>query len=118
MNRVKPHRMAKGLTQEALAKKTGVNRSTLSAIENGRIEPGVSTAVRIARVLGVNVETLFPVTPIRKEGTKMADRRAGKVPHVKTKGGGIAPRARNQDGSWRKKRADAGKPRPATRKAK
>jgi len=39
----------------------------------------------------------------------MADRRAGKVPHVKTKGGGTAPRSRNQDGTWRKKRSDAGK---------
>jgi hypothetical protein len=42
-------------------------------------------------------------------GTTMADRRAGKVPHVKTKGGGTAPRARNKDGAWRKKRSDAKK---------
>ena len=41
--------------------------------------------------------------------TAMADRRAGKVPHVKTAGGGKAPRARNQDGAWRKKRSDTGK---------
>ena len=36
------------------------------------------------------------------------DRRAGKknVPHV-----GKVPRSRNNDGSWRKKRSDAGKPR-------
>lgn len=40
----------------------------------------------------------------------MADRRAGRVPHVKTKGGGTAPRDRNKDGSWRKKRSGAGKP--------
>lgn len=33
-----------------------------------------------------------------------ADRRAGRIPHV-----GKEPRARNQDGSWRKKRSDAGK---------
>jgi hypothetical protein len=39
----------------------------------------------------------------------MADGRPCKVPHVKLKGGGTAPRARNQDGSWRKKRSDAGK---------
>lgn len=40
--------------------------------------------------------------------TKMtADRRAGKgIPHV-----GKQPRDRNNDGSWRKKRSDAGKPR-------
>ena len=36
----------------------------------------------------------------------MTDRRAGKrnAPHV-----GRQPRSRNQDGSWRKKRSDAGK---------
>lgn len=34
------------------------------------------------------------------------DRRAGKgIPHV-----GKLPRSRNKDGSWRKKREDAGKP--------
>ena len=34
-----------------------------------------------------------------------ADRRAGKdIPHV-----GKQPRSRNKDGSWRKKRYDAGK---------
>jgi hypothetical protein len=43
------------------------------------------------------------------EGSAMADRRAGKVPHVKTMGGGTAPRARTQTGAWRKKRSDAGK---------
>ncbi len=37
-----------------------------------------------------------------------ADRRAGKgIPHV-----GKQPRSRNEDGTWRKKRSDAGKPRP------
>ncbi len=40
----------------------------------------------------------------------MADRRAGKVPHVPSKGG-AQPRARNNNGQWRKKRSDAGKPR-------
>lgn len=32
-----------------------------------------------------------------------ADRRAGRIPHV-----GKEPRSRNKDGSWRKKRGDAG----------
>lgn len=41
----------------------------------------------------------------------MADRRAGRVPHVRDEGGGEQPRARNKDGTWRKKRSDAGKPR-------
>ena len=38
----------------------------------------------------------------------MADRRAGKVPHVRGPGGGRIPRTRNKDGRWRKKRSDAG----------
>ena len=41
----------------------------------------------------------------------MADRRAGRVPHVPEQGGGKQPRSRNKDGSWRKKRSDAQKPR-------
>lgn len=41
----------------------------------------------------------------------MTDRRAGRVPHVSSPGGGKQPRARRQDGAWRKKRSDAGKPR-------
>ena len=41
----------------------------------------------------------------------MADRRAGRVPHVPSPGGGKQPRSRNNDGSWRKKRSDAGKKR-------
>lgn len=42
---------------------------------------------------------------VRAEMT--ADRRAGRgIPHV-----GKQPRDRNKDGSWRRKRSDAGKPR-------
>ena len=39
----------------------------------------------------------------------MADRRAGRVPHVPSPGGGRQPRARTQGGQWRRKRSDAGK---------
>ena len=41
----------------------------------------------------------------------VADRRAGKGPYVRDEGGGTQPRSRNQDGSWRAKRSDAGKSR-------
>ncbi len=42
--------------------------------------------------------------PFSKERKKRPDRRAGNVPHV-----GNVPRARTQDGNWRRKRDDAGK---------
>jgi len=43
----------------------------------------------------------------------MADRRAGprQGPYVPSPGGGKEPRSRNQDGTWRAKRSDAGKSR-------
>lgn len=41
----------------------------------------------------------------------MADRRSGKVPHVREQGGGSQPRSRNKNGQWRGKRSDAGKKR-------
>jgi hypothetical protein len=43
----------------------------------------------------------------------MADRRAGRKqgPYVPSPGGGIQPRDRNKDGTWRQKRSDA-KPTP------
>jgi hypothetical protein len=50
----------------------------------------------------------------------MADRRAGSKqgPYVPSPGGGIQPRSRNQDGTWRKKRSDADKPRKPKGKGK
>jgi hypothetical protein len=48
-----------------------------------------------------------------KEVIKLADRRAGprQGPYVPSPGGGKQPRSRNEDGTWRKKRIDAGRPR-------
>ncbi len=48
-----------------------------------------------------------------KEAVSMADRRAGprQGPYVPSPGGGKEPRSRNQDGTWRAKHSDAGKPR-------
>jgi hypothetical protein len=51
-------------------------------------------------------EAMFTV-----EGGEMADRRAGphQGPYVPSPKGGVEPRSRNKDGSWRKKRDDAKK---------
>jgi hypothetical protein len=47
----------------------------------------------------------------------MADRRAGahQGPYVPSERGGVEPRARNQDGTWRKKRSDAGHAKGSTK---
>ena len=47
------------MTQEELAKRVGVSRQTVVAIEGGTYNPSVSLAIRIARVFGISVEEAF-----------------------------------------------------------
>ena len=47
------------MTQEELAKKVGVSRQTIIAIEKGRYTPSVYLALKIARVLNKKVEEIF-----------------------------------------------------------
>jgi molybdate-binding protein/DNA-binding XRE family transcriptional regulator len=56
-----------GWSQEDLAKRAGVARSSVSAIEGRRFIPSVTTAVRIARALGCTVEDLFADLPISSQ---------------------------------------------------
>ena len=48
-----------GLTQQALADRTGLAKSTIARIELGVHRPSVTVALAIARELGESVETLF-----------------------------------------------------------
>ncbi|MGH7923531.1 MAG: substrate-binding domain-containing protein [Candidatus Binatus sp.] len=52
-------RMARDLTQTELARRAGISRQALGAIESGAYHPGVAIAIRLARELGESVETLF-----------------------------------------------------------
>ena len=58
-NRVRELREAKGLTQEQLAKKMGVSRQTIISIENGRYNPSLILAHRIACEFGKHIEDIF-----------------------------------------------------------
>ena len=56
------------LTQTALAELTGIPQSTISAIENGRVNLGVERAKVIARALRVHPAVLvFPGWDVRRE---------------------------------------------------
>ncbi len=46
-------------TQAQLAAAVGVSRQAIIAIENGKYEPGLSLAFRIARAFGKSVEEVF-----------------------------------------------------------
>jgi transcriptional regulator with XRE-family HTH domain len=51
-------RQARGLSQEALAKKTGLNRVTLARLERALHPPNLDTLDRIARALRVKLADL------------------------------------------------------------
>lgn len=59
-NRIRALRLAAGeLTQAELARRIGVTRQTVIAIEQGRYSPSLEVAFRIARELGVALEEVF-----------------------------------------------------------
>ncbi len=58
-NRLKDIRLAKGITQEALADRVGVTRQTIIAIEKAKFVPSVKLALEIASALDVAIDFLF-----------------------------------------------------------
>lgn len=58
-NRLKVYRAMHNLTQEELAKKLGVTRQTIIAIEKGKYDPSLELAFKIARFFGVRIEDIF-----------------------------------------------------------
>ncbi len=60
-NRLKIERAVYGLTQAELAKRVGVSRQTIHAIERGKYNPSVVLAIKIARVFKKPVEEIFLV---------------------------------------------------------
>ena len=58
--RIKEVREQKKMTQEQLAEKSGVSRTTISGLENGKERTTTTkTLMNIARALGVSIDSLF-----------------------------------------------------------
>lgn len=57
--RVRQRRIACAMKQGELSRITGVGRSTISDLENGKSEPGIITALLIAKALHCRVEDIF-----------------------------------------------------------
>ncbi|WP_058047738.1 helix-turn-helix transcriptional regulator [Streptomyces roseifaciens] len=60
-NEVRRLRGLQGLSQQALGAALGVSRQTVNAIEQGRYDPSLPLAIRIARHFGLAVEEIFHV---------------------------------------------------------
>lgn len=57
--KMKAARAALDLSQDELAKKTGVTRQTISAVENGDYNPTINLCIAICRALGKTLDELF-----------------------------------------------------------
>ena len=58
-NRLKIARAELNITQEELAKRIGVSRQTINAVESGRYVPSTVLALKMAQVFGKSVEEIF-----------------------------------------------------------
>ena len=58
-NRLEEIRKAKGITQEELAYALEVSRQTVGSLENGRYNPSIILAFKIARFFNVSIEEVF-----------------------------------------------------------
>ncbi|MTD31870.1 helix-turn-helix transcriptional regulator [Planomicrobium sp. YIM 101495] len=58
-NRVRELRAKYKLTQDELAKRTGVTRQTIVSLEKGSYTPSLLLAMNIAEVLGERIEEIF-----------------------------------------------------------
>ena len=58
-NIVKQLRKQAGLRQEDMAKELGVSRQTIIAIENDKYNPTLELAMKMARLLKLNVDEIF-----------------------------------------------------------
>lgn len=59
-NQIRRMRFEHGeMTQEDLAKRAGVTRQTIIALESAKYSPSLPLAIRLARIFKVSVEELF-----------------------------------------------------------
>ncbi len=63
------------MTQEDLARRVGVSRQTIVAVERGSYDPSVSLAIRIARVFAVPVEEVFILHQDEDQGSSLRGRK-------------------------------------------
>lgn len=58
-NRIVEIRNSKGIKQDELAKAMGVSRQTISSLENGRYDPSIQLAFKLAKYFGMKIEEVF-----------------------------------------------------------
>jgi putative transcriptional regulator len=58
-SRLRELRAEREWSQAELAERLGVSRQTVNAVENGKYDPGLPLAFKIARLFGLPIEAIF-----------------------------------------------------------
>ena len=58
-NKIEAIRKEQGILQEEFANAMGVSRQTISSLENGRYNPSILLAHKIAKFFGMTIEEVF-----------------------------------------------------------
>ena len=58
-NKIEEIRKCRGILQEDFAKAMGVSRQTISSLENGRYNPSILLAHKIAKYFDLTIEDVF-----------------------------------------------------------
>ena len=58
-NKIEQIRKERGIRQEEFAKFMGVSRQTISSLENGRYNPSITLAYKIAKFFNMTIEEVF-----------------------------------------------------------
>lgn len=72
MNRIAMLRKEKGLSQIALSLKLNVSQKMISAYENGKNEPSITTLMQMADIFNTSVDYIVGYTNIRQPVDKTA----------------------------------------------
>lgn len=66
-NRLEEIRKENGITQEDLARAVEVSRQTIGSLENGRYNPSIILAFKIARFFNLTIEEIFIYEEVQNE---------------------------------------------------
>src|SRR5262245_1326680 len=72
LNRVRAYRRSRGWSQAELARRAGISRAAVSAVEVNRLVPSVAAALALAGVLDCTVEDLFGTVAAALPGPEWA----------------------------------------------
>lgn len=75
-NRVRELRSERGWSQGDLAVRLGVSRQTVNAIENGKYDPSLPLAFKIAALFALTIEDIFD--PGERRKTNVANSTGGR----------------------------------------